>query len=125
MENNTVLNNAFEKINMTACIIFLSIVTIFIFTKHNFDWKTFLWFIGSCIYYRAIYEVYSSYVVKNNDGAIWLLIIAGMVTGIIGGVMIALLWDVIRFFLKLVLKPKEQTHIKFFITKALNDIALH
>lgn len=118
-------NKTFESISVIVCVVLLALTfPFFLLISHIYNWQIILWFIGSCIYYRALYEVYSRYVIKDDSNSIWLLIIAGMVTGLFGGVIVATLWDIIRLALRIILRPVESRDVHFFWSTMIRDTSI-
>jgi hypothetical protein len=115
-KKGTLPNETFENISVIVCVVLPALMLlVFLLANHVYGWEILLWVIGSCLYYRALYEVYLRYVVKDDDNSIWLLIIAGMLTGLFGGVIIATLWDIIRLVLKIILRPVESRFLKLLM----------
>lgn len=122
---NSIQSETFEKISLVICVVLLASVIPAIFViNQRIDWKILFWFAGFFIYYRALYEVYLSYVVRNDVNSIWFLFVAGMATGFLGGLVIVSLWDIIRFGLRIIFR-QDKHKINFFWIKAFSDTAIH
>lgn len=80
-------------------------------------------FLGSALYLLLAYFLYQRQVVQGRKLGTGLTILALLASGIVGGLILALLFDALRLLLRAILRPQGEVRFLFLRAQAISPLA--